>query len=60
MPRYQISLSDLQRQGGIAKLQRDGFNKEQIFKSMYKQTQGASTEQRQELVSKLFDREKPC
>jgi hypothetical protein len=60
MAKYQISLSDLQRQGGIVKLQRDGFNKEQIFKSMYKQTAGATTEQRQELVSKLFDREKPC
>ena len=58
MSKYKISINDLERQGGIAKLERDGFTKEQISKSMYKQTEGMPQRERQDLMSKLYDRRK--
>lgn len=60
MTKYKISIHDIERQGGIAKLERDGFSREQIMKTMYKKTDGASTEQRQEIVSRLYDRREKC
>ncbi len=56
MSKYQISLTDLDTRHGIAKLERDGFSKEQIMKTMYKKTEGMPQDNRTELVSKLFDR----
>ena len=60
MPKYKISIRDLETRGAVAKLERDGHNRHTIHDALYKLTKGATTEQRQELVSKLFDREKPC
>lgn len=60
MTKYKITANDIMRQGGIAKLERDGFKRETIMKEMYKHTSGASTQQREQIVSKLYDREKPC
>lgn len=55
-PKYRPTLRDYETQHGIAKLERDGFNKEQIFKTMYKLTDGMPQPQRTDLVSKLYDR----
>lgn len=60
MTKYRISLNDIEQQGGIAKLERDGFKREEIMKTMYKKTEGASTSERQEIVSKLYDRRERC
>jgi hypothetical protein len=60
MTKYKITANDIMRQGGIAKLERDGFKRETIMKEMYKHTSGASTQQREQIVSRLYDREKPC
>lgn len=56
MSKYQIKLSDLEQQGNVAKLERDGFTRETITKSMYKLSDGMSQQQRTELMKKLYDR----
>ncbi len=58
--KYKITINDIERSGGIAKLERDGFKREEIIKTMYKETAGASQQERERIVSKLYDREKPC
>lgn len=58
--KYKLTINDIERAGGIAKLERDGFKREQIMKTMYKETEGATREQREKIVSKLYDRERPC
>ncbi len=57
-PKYNPTLRDFEQPGGIAKLERDGFNNEQIHKSMYKLTEGASTPERQRIMKNLYDRTK--
>ena len=58
--KYKITMRDLETRGGIAKLERDGHSKESIMKTLYKHTEGASQQHREQIVSKLYDREKPC
>ena len=60
MTKYKISIKDLETRGAVAKLERDGFKREQIISEMYKHTDGATTQQREKIVSDLFDRQKPC
>lgn len=55
-PKYQININHLETKHGIAKLERDGFSREQISKSMYKATEGMKTPERTQLMEKLFDR----
>jgi len=55
-PKYKITMRDLETRGGIAKLERDGHTKESIMKTMYKHTTGASQQDREKIVSKLYDR----
>jgi len=54
--KYKLTTNDILRQGGIKKLERDGFKKEVIMKEMYRVTEGMSQQQRTEVVNKLFDR----
>tara|TARA_R110000868_G_scaffold177028_6_gene415278 strand:+ start:819 stop:998 length:180 start_codon:yes stop_codon:yes gene_type:complete len=56
MTKYKPTITDYETRHGIAKLERDGFSREQIMKGMYKQTEGMPQEKRIELVTKLFDR----
>lgn len=60
MTKYKITIGDIMRQGGIAKLERDGFKRETIMKEMYKHTSGASTQEREKIVSSLYDRREKC
>ena len=57
-PRYKIKLKDLETPGGIAKLERDGFNRDIIHRQMYQITDGASTQERTKIMSELYDRRK--
>ncbi len=59
-PRYKITIKDLETRGGVAKLERDGFKREQIISEMYKHTEGASTREREKIVSNLYNRGEPC
>ena len=56
MSRKRITINDLERIGGIEKLQRDGHTREQISKALYKETDGISKSGRQEMVNKFYDR----
>jgi hypothetical protein len=53
-----MKLSDLESPGGIAKLERDGFNRESIHRQMYQITEGATTTERTKIMSELYDRRK--
>jgi hypothetical protein len=55
-PKYKITPKDLETHGGIAKLERDGHNKETIHKALYKITEGATQQDRERIISKLYDR----
>ena len=58
--KYQISMRDLEQQGGIHKLSRDGHSKEAIHRALYKHTQGANHQVREKLISALYDRREKC
>ncbi len=58
--KYKITINELQTHGGVAKLERDGFTREKVISEMYKQTEGMSQRDREKMVSKLYDRERPC
>ena len=55
-PKYELKFSHLLEQSNCHKLERDGFTKEQIHKVLYKESDGATQRQRQDIISKLFDR----
>lgn len=55
-PKYKLTINDIQKPGNIEKLQRDGFSREMISKTMYRETAGATQQQRNDMMSKLFDR----
>ncbi len=56
MAKYTIKLSDLEKIGGASRLERDGHNREKVIKEMYRVTDGATTQERQALIGKLYDR----
>lgn len=51
-------MAHIDKASNIHKLERDGFSKEQIHKVMYKETAGASQREREQIISKLYDRQK--
>ncbi len=58
MPKYKLNLSELDKHANVHKLERDGFTREKIIDAMYKQTDGASTQEREQMVRKLYDRQR--
>lgn len=58
--KYRITERHLSDKHGIARLERDGFTREQISKAMYSHTPGCSTAERRELVKNLYDRKGEC
>lgn len=58
MTKYKPTLKDYETPGGIDKLERDGFSREQIIDRMYKLTDGASDQYRNKLCNNLYDRSK--
>jgi hypothetical protein len=55
-PKYTLKMSHILEQSGIHKLERDGHSKEAIHKLMYKETAGATQREREQIISKLYDR----
>ena len=55
-PKYKITENHLSERHGIARLERDGFTREQISKSMYAHTPGCKQQERNDIMRKLFDR----
>lgn len=56
MKKYQIKLNDLEQRGGVERLKRDGFNREDISKALYKATDGAPSEVREKILSQLHNK----
>lgn len=56
MAKYQIKLNDLEKQGGVERLKRDGFTREDISKALYKETDKADQRVRESIMSKLHDK----
>ncbi len=56
MTKYKLKLNDLEKQGGVERLKRDGFTREDISKTLYKETSGADQRVRESIMSKLFDK----
>lgn len=54
--KYKLNINHLEKPGEIEKLRRDGFTREQISKTMYKETEGMSKDQRTELMTRLHER----
>ncbi len=55
-PKYQIKFSDLDQRHNVAKLERDGYDRRRIIDAVYKHTDGMTNNQRNDFVSKLYDR----
>ncbi len=55
-PKYTLKMSHILEQSGVHKLERDGFTKGEIHKVMYKETKGASQRERENIISRLYDR----
>ena len=56
-PKYKITINHLEQSAGIHKLERDGFKREDIVREMYRQTDGANTQERTRIMEKLYDRQ---
>lgn len=55
-PDYKININHLEQKHGIAKLERDGFTRQEIMHTMYKATDGMKQTERTQLVKELFNR----
>lgn len=56
MEKYKVTINQLETKGEINKLERDGFTRETIIKEMYRLTDGATTQERNKIVSQLYER----
>jgi methylmalonyl-CoA mutase N-terminal domain/subunit len=56
MSKYKININELEKKGGAEKLHRDGYTREDISKALYRETDGASQRQRQDIMNKLYDK----
>ena len=56
MAKPKVSFYDLTQPAGIVKLRGDGVSREEISKSMYAHTDGASLRERKEIMRKLHDK----
>lgn len=58
--KYIIQPHHLEERHGIARLERDGFKREDISKALYKHTEGSSQQHRTEIMKRLHDRKGEC
>lgn len=56
MSKYKVTLNELERIGNCAKFERDKITREQISKALYRETAGATQQERTEIINKLYDR----
>lgn len=58
--KYRITERELSTTHGIAKLERDGFSREQISKALYANTPGCQQKERAAIMKNLFNRKGEC
>ena len=56
MTKYKLTINEIEKAHTVSKLERDGFKREDIVREMYKQTDGASTQERERIIGRLYDR----
>jgi len=59
-PKYKIQPCHIEERGGIARLERDGFTRQDISQALYKHTDGmgvTARDDRREIMHTLHDRE---
>ncbi len=59
-PKYKINEKHISDKHGIARLERDGFSRQDIMHSMYNLTPGVDQRERTKIVKELFDRKGEC
>lgn len=59
-PKYKITEQHLSEKHGIARLERDGFKREQISKAMYAHAGKMSADEARKITKKLYDRTGEC
>lgn len=59
-PKYKITEQHLDTKHGIAKLQRDGFTRQDISRAMYAHAGKISADDARNLTKKLYDRSGEC
>ena len=59
-PKYKITEQHLDTRAGIARLERDGFSREQIAKSLYAHAGKITADDARKLTKKLYDRTGEC
>ena len=59
-PKYKIQLHHLEERHGIARLERDGFIRQDISAALYKHTEGLDQQSRTAIMKKLHDRKGEC
>lgn len=57
MSKYKLTINEIDKHANVHKLERDGFTREQIIREMYRQTDGATTREREQIIQKLYDRQ---
>jgi hypothetical protein len=55
--KYRITEHHITQPGYMEKLKRDGFSRSEIMQTMYKVTDGASKDQRTQIVTELFKKD---
>ncbi len=58
--KYKVKLSDLERQGGVQKFERDGIRRAEFMRVLHKETEGMKRDEKSEFVERLFDRREEC
>lgn len=58
--KYRIRLSDLERTGGVARADRDGFTKQEVMKAVHQEMRGASRNEKEQVVERFYRRNEPC
>lgn len=60
MAKYKITEQHLDTKAGIARLERDGFKREQIAKAVYAHAGKMSADEARKITKKLYDRTGEC
>lgn len=58
MKKYKLNLNHLEQEGGIKKLEKDGFTRHDIHSLLHREMYDAPADKHREIISKLYDRRK--
>lgn len=56
MAKYRPTINHLERPGAFHAMQKEGFTKSEIVNSLYRETRGASKEERKQIFKNMTDK----